>query len=176
MGADKATLMLAGEPLWSRQMNLLRTLRPETLRVSARTRPAWCPPEMEVVLDEPPSRGPLSGLTAALQCLETSHLFALAIDLPGMTAPMLARIWELARPGCGVIPFNGKSYEPLCAVYPKQAAAIVREALAGDNWSLQRLTEILLRQNLLRARVVAETEKALFHNVNSPADISQVGD
>jgi molybdenum cofactor guanylyltransferase len=173
MGTDKATLTLAGEPLWARQMNLLRRLKPETLWISARTRPLWCPPEIDVVLDEPPSRGPLSGLTAALQRLETSHLLVLAVDLPQMSAPMLSRIWQLAQPGCGVIPINGESYEPLCAVYPRQALIVAREALAGSNWSLQHLTDILLRQNLLRTFVPEVSEALLFHNLNTPVDISR---
>jgi molybdenum cofactor guanylyltransferase len=82
MGADKATLVLDGEPLWSRQLRTLRELQPERILISARTKPAWCPPEIEVVLDKPPSRGPLTGLAAALKRIHTTHLFALAIDLP----------------------------------------------------------------------------------------------
>jgi len=86
MGADKATLEIAGEPLWRKQIKLLRELQPQSLCISARERPAWCPLEIEAVLDDPPSRGPLSGLAAALRRLRTSHLLALAIDLPRMRA------------------------------------------------------------------------------------------
>lgn len=85
MGRDKATLILDGEPLWSRQLRILRELQPEKMLISARARPAWCPPEIETVLDAPPSRGPLSGLAAALKRIETTHLLALAIDVPQMT-------------------------------------------------------------------------------------------
>ena len=78
LGADKATLLWEGEPLWSRQLRTLRELAPEKILISARTKPAWCPPEIETVLDEPPARGPLSGIVAALKKMETTHLLALA--------------------------------------------------------------------------------------------------
>jgi molybdopterin-guanine dinucleotide biosynthesis protein A len=171
MGQDKATLTRAGEPAWARQFKLLRALQPDHLWLSARTRPAWCPPEIEVVPDEPPSRGPLSGLTATLQRLETSHLFALAIDLPQMTPQMLSRLWQLAQPGCGVIPVNEDSLEPLCAIYPREAVSVAKEALAGDDLSLRRFAGTLLQQNLLRTYLLTEKEKSLFRNVNAPADM-----
>jgi molybdopterin-guanine dinucleotide biosynthesis protein A len=171
MGADKAALMFAGEPLWSRQLGLLRELQPQTLWVSARSRPAWCPPGIEVVLDEPPSRGPLSGLAATLQRLQTSHLLALAIDLPQMPAGHLHQLWSLARLGCGVIPMSSKYAEPLCAIYPVEAAVAAKTALAGDDASLQSLAQILLRRNHTQSYPLNEAERLLYRNVNTPADL-----
>ena len=52
LGADKATLTFADEPLWKRQLRLLSGLEPEALWISTRARPAWCPPAVEVILDE----------------------------------------------------------------------------------------------------------------------------
>src|SRR6185312_15889507 len=89
MGEDKATLQFDGEPLWVRQVQLLRELKPDVLWISARARPIWCPSEIEVIADEPPSRGPLSGLAAALRKIQTSHLLALAIDMPRMNSDVL---------------------------------------------------------------------------------------
>jgi molybdopterin-guanine dinucleotide biosynthesis protein A len=94
LGTDKATLTLADEPLWRRQIRLLSGLEPQAVWISARTRPAWCPPAVEVILDEPPSRGPLSGVAAALSRLQTPQLLALAVgvntpdDLPQSGIPL----------------------------------------------------------------------------------------
>ena len=172
MGSDKATLRLAGESLWARQLRLLRELEPEALWISARIRPAWCPPEIKLVLDEPPSRGPLSGLSAALSKLQSSHLLALAIDLPQMTTVHLRKIVALACPGRGIIPLNGARFEPLCAVYPVESAEAAGQALEAGNLSLQSLAQTLLRQNLTRTHRLAESEKYLYHNANTPADMS----
>src|SRR5437899_8869489 len=137
MGTDKALIEFGSQPLWAKQINLLRGLGPQSLWVSARARPAWCPPEIGLVLDTPPSRGPLSGLVAALGQLQTSHLLALAIDLPLMTSAVLQRLWGMAQPGRGIIPLNGESFEPLCAIYPAEAAAPAASALTGKDCSLQ---------------------------------------
>src|SRR5260221_8234270 len=147
MGADKATLSFAGGPLWARQLGVLRDLKPDALWISARTRPAWCPPEIEVVPDEPPSLGPLSGLVATLPRLQTSHLLALAVDLPQMTTEHLRKLLALAQPGCGVIPQNENYFEPLCAIYPAEAAA---NLLTGNDVSLQSFAQNLLEQKRAR--------------------------
>jgi molybdopterin-guanine dinucleotide biosynthesis protein A len=171
MGSDKATLLFAGEPLWARQFCILRELRPEALWVSARVPPAWRPPEIKFVPDEPPSRGPLSGITAALRRLPTSHLLVLAIDLPQMTSEHLRKLCALARPGCGVIPRHGNLFEPLCALYPAEAAAIAQTALAGNDVSLQHFAKILLENNQLQIHPLLAAEEPLYRNVNTPADL-----
>jgi molybdenum cofactor guanylyltransferase len=174
MGTDKATLRLEGEPLWQRQINRLQELKPNALWISARERPSWCPPNIETVLDDSPSRGPLSGLTASLDRLQTSHLLVLAIDLPRMTVEQLRKLCALAEPGRGVIPFNGEIFEPLCAIYPIEAAAAVRAALSGAELSLQRLAQTLVREHRAVPYPLSEREKELFQNVNTPADLSRL--
>ena len=174
MGVDKATLEIAGKPLWAKQINLLRELQPQAIWVSARARPAWCPAEIEAVVDTPPSRGPLSGLTAALQRLQTTHLLALAIDLPRMTADELRTLLALAQPGCGVMPTNADYFEPLCAIYPVEAAAIATDALAGRDVSLQKFSQTLLSLKRVQTYALSESEKPFFLNANSPADLQAI--
>jgi molybdopterin-guanine dinucleotide biosynthesis protein A len=171
MGSDKATLLIAGEPLWARQFRTLRELQPEALWLSARVPPAWRPPEIEIVPDEPPSRGPLSGIAAALRRLRTSHLLVLAIDLPRMTAEHLRQLRALARPGCGVIPRRGDLFEPLCALYPAEAAVAAQTALSGEDVSLQHFAKVLLRQDQLQIHTLSAAEEPLYRNVNTPADL-----
>ena len=171
MGADKAGLIFAGEPLWSKQLRLLRELRPDALWISARSRPAWCPPEIEVVLDAPPSRGPLSGLSAALSRLQTSHLLVLAVDLPQMTSAHLRQLWSLAKPRCGVLPMAGDFFEPLCAIYPAAAASAAKDALTSDDLSLHSLAQTLVRQKHAQIYPLSESERLVYHNVNTPDDL-----
>ncbi len=121
MGKDKATIVFGGEPLWQRQIELLRGLRPERdFRFSAHGA-TWLPLDTELLLDDPPSRGPLSGLTRALERTQTSHLIALAVDMPFMTGEQLRALWGLAAIGCGVLPMIGNRAEPLAAIYPRDA-------------------------------------------------------
>jgi molybdenum cofactor guanylyltransferase len=171
MGQDKATVTFEGQPLWQRQIDLLRGLSPATLWISARSRRPWCPAEIEVVLDEPPSRGPLSGLAAGLGRLQTSHLLVLGIDLPQVSVGHLHKLWALARPGSGVIPLNEAYFEPLCAVYPVEAAAIAQQALKSSDVSLQHFAKTLVSRSRAQAYALNLGERSLYLNLNTPADL-----
>lgn len=171
MGVDKATLAFAGEPLWQRQFNLLHSSGPEVIWISARARPRWCPPDLTVVLDAPPSHGPLSGIAAALSQMRTTHLLALAVDMPAMSLEFLRKLRDLCRPGCGVIPANGDFFEPLAAIYPIESANKATEALRKNELSLQTFARSLCESQHLRSCALSEAERALFQNLNEPQDI-----
>src|SRR5437763_2151404 len=139
MGRDKATMKFEGEPLWRRQMQLLRALDPQKLFVSARTKPEWLPDDAGLLVDDPPSRGPLSGLTKALAAMRTTHLIALAVDMPFMTVAELRKLLDDALENRGLVRVIGKWAEPLAAVYPARATSDFKTALASEDFSLQRL-------------------------------------
>src|SRR5437868_2071507 len=117
MGRDKATAVFRGEALWQHQIELLHTVNPREILVSARNKPAWQPGGTIFVADQPPSRGPLSGLAAALQVSRGTHLLTLAVDMPLMTACCLMSMCDEIAPGRGVLPNIGDRVEPLAAVY-----------------------------------------------------------
>jgi molybdopterin-guanine dinucleotide biosynthesis protein A len=171
MGKDKATIVFRGKPLWKIQLDLLRKLELAEIFISARTDPPWRPSDMQFVWDDPPSRGPLSGLTAALAQIQTGHLLALAIDMPFMSEDYLRAIGNEIEPGCGVLPMIGGRAEPLAAIYPANAHVDLVEALSGIEFSLQTLTNKLVKTGKLRALNVAKEEEALFRNLNEPTDL-----
>jgi len=171
MGEDKATIVFRRQPLWQRQLELLRGLRPEKIFVSARKEPAWLPHDIELLLDEPPSRGPISGLTRALERMQTSHLVALAVDMPFMTSEQMRVLWNLATISCGVLPMIGKRAEPLAAIYPREAGSDSLAALASDDFSLQRLSHRLVDEDKLRVFKVSQREEGLYQSVNEPGDL-----
>ncbi|MDB6114600.1 MAG: hypothetical protein JWQ62_1545 [Lacunisphaera sp.] len=175
MGVDKATVLIAGQPLWQRQVHLLRELRLQTVRLSARTVPSWCPPDLEVMLDRPPSRGPLSGVAEGLRGLRTTHLLVLAVDLPRMTTAHLRKLCRMAQPGVGVIPWQGGHFEPLCAVYPAEAGALAENALHRGWQSLQHLAQNLVWQSRARIYEPTREEQSLYSNMNTPFDIPGAG-
>jgi molybdopterin-guanine dinucleotide biosynthesis protein A len=170
MGKDKATLTLNGEPLWSRQIRILRELHRGRVMISARNKPEWCPADIEVALDGPPSRGPLSGLVAAFEKTRTTHLLALAVDVPQMTSAHLEKLWTLAQPGLGVVPVNRGIREALCAVYPIEGKIIAEEILSNNNLSLQSLIDRLAARNQILFHDVPEADKNAYRNFNTPEE------
>ena len=170
MGRDKATIEFEGEPLWNRQLELLRALSLQQLFVSARTKPEWLPGDAELLLDDPPSRGPLSGLTKALAAIQTTHLIALAVDMPFMTATELEALRQRATEGCGVVPTIGEQAEPLAAIYPTEAAVDFEEALSGSNFSLQAVVRRLAEIEKVRLWAVPGARANFFRSVNEPEE------
>ncbi len=171
MGREKAALEVGGEPLWVRQIACLGELQPQQIWVSARATPAWLPANVEVVLDHPPSRGPLSGIAAALDRMRSSHLLALAVDLPRMTSEHLLKLVGMAQPACGVIPRHQDDLEPLAAIYPKEAVALAQRALESDDVSVRSFAVELLQRSLLREYNLTPAELPCYLNVNTPADL-----
>jgi molybdenum cofactor guanylyltransferase len=171
MGRDKATLVWHGCPLWEWQIKKLRKLRPAKILISAKSDLPWRPADVDLVLDVIPSRGPLSGLAAALAGTETEHLLALAVDMAFMTTEHLRFLCDLATDGVGVIPMIDGNAEPLAAVYPKQAREKFLEALHGTNFSLQPIVKKLIALGMLRAARISGSARDLYKNINEPHDL-----
>ena len=171
MGEDKATLLFQNVPLWQGQLELLRKLQPEALFISAQTDPKWRPADVEFVPDAQPSRGPLSGIAAALSRITTGHLLALAIDMPFMTESYLRGLCQRVEQGRGVIPMVENRAEPLAAIYPREACDDVIVALSGSDFSLQSLVRKLIAAGKLQPFQVSEEEKTFFRNLNEPHDL-----
>jgi molybdopterin-guanine dinucleotide biosynthesis protein A len=175
MGQDKATLIYRDAPLWRRQLDLLRKLEPDELFVSARTDPVWRPADTLFVADVPPSRGPLSGLVAALDRTKGTHLLALAVDMPCMNEAYLRSLCQLVEADRGIVPVIEERSEPLAAIYPIEALAHFQEALAGSDFSLQRVVSRLVSAEILRGLPIRPEEKKSFHNLNEIADLFDAG-
>ena len=170
MSKDKATLLFRGKPLWQIQLDLLRKLEPAEIFVSARADPAWRPADVQFVADERPSRGPLSGLTATLARIRSSHLLALAIDMPFMSEGHLRYLCEAIGPGRGLLPMIGNRAEPLTAIYPAEVYDSFVAALSGADFSMQTLTNQLVKIGMLRVVRVTEKEQGYYRNLNEPGD------
>jgi molybdopterin-guanine dinucleotide biosynthesis protein A len=122
------------------------------------------------VPDDQPSRGPLSGIAAALS-RSRGHLLALAIDMPFMTESYLRSLCEKVERGVGVVPLIEDRAEPLAAIYPREAQDDVANALFGNDFSLQSVVAKLVAAGKLQPIQVSEEEKALFRNLNEPGDL-----
>jgi molybdopterin-guanine dinucleotide biosynthesis protein A len=171
MGKDKATLLFRGKPLWQIQLELLRKLEPTEIFVSARTDLPWRPGNVHFVADDPPSRGPLSGLAAALARMRAKHLLALAIDMPFMTEKYLRFLCGQIEPRRGIVAKIDDRFEPLAAIYPQEAIANVQSALSGKDFSLQTVTGRLVAARKLQVMPVTSQERKLFLNLNELADL-----
>lgn len=166
MGRDKCLIEVNGIPLWRKQISLLHETCDEVL-VVAPSRPAWCPAAVEWVADTTTNRGPLAGLCAALQHIDSAFVLALAVDLPAMSACYLR---SLTSRQAGVVPELDGFYQPLSAIYPRSALSLALTHLEQSDHSLQSLVRDLIAEENLQSIPVSADERPLFRNLNTPDD------
>lgn len=172
MGRDKATMLFHGEPLWKRQIDLLRRVGPSEILVSAQTDPAWRPADTTFVADQKPPCGPLGGIAGALSQIAADHLLVLAIDVPFMSESYLRNLCQGVGKGQGVVPVIENRAEPLIAIYPREAKDEFARALLGDDFSLQSLVRDLIAVRKLYPVEVPPGDVPLFRNLNKPQDLA----
>jgi molybdopterin-guanine dinucleotide biosynthesis protein A len=172
MGRDKALLPWGGGLLWEHQLATLRALEPAELLFSTRRGQLYAAPDARLLPDERGGFGPLEGLALALSRMDAPWLVVLAVDLPRMTADYLAQMLERAgATGKGVVPELAGWFEPLAAVYPKSAAALASELLAGPDLSLQTFVRRCREAGLVEMVSVSPGEAGKFRNLNTPEDL-----
>lgn len=177
MGRDKALVEIDGGPAWRRQRDLLARLGAAEIFLSARPEQAEWTRRAEgfaaTLHDAFSDCGPISGLTAALERSASPFVVALAIDLPRMTPAWFEDLLARCTAGVGVVGRHGEFFEPLAAVYPRDAIWLAWEALARGDYSLQRLVSRAVREGLLREREIGADELAWFENRNEPGESPQ---
>lgn len=171
MGRDKATLEFMGEPLWQRQMRLLRELQPQQLLVSSRTQPLWIPNDQEFVADGAVSRGPISGIAAALKRTGASHLVVLAVDMPFIELDDLQQLARHASADKGVVPVIDGCFQPVSAIYSREAQSEFETASLSSDTSLQRLVRLLVAQGKTALVNIDPSKASHYRSINTPDDL-----
>ena len=170
MGRNKALLRVGGEPLWQRQMRVLK---------EAGARPVWlvqAPGQRAlapgVLRDTVRDAGPLAGLHAALAQCRRGHLAVVAVDLPQIDPGWFSRLAGLCAPGIGAVARIRLGYEPLAAIYPEESLAEAAARLAGREFSLQEFVAALVRKRQMRVLRVDSAAHRQLANWNAPGDIA----
>lgn len=143
MGRSKAALLIGGEPLVRRVVRRLRLSVPHVVVVGPDELAALVP-DTRIVQDVPLHRGqgPLAGLEAALNAIETPYACVVACDMP-FVAPALVRAMVAlagADPSDDALVLRTRhGLEPLHAMYSRACLPIVTRQLDAGERSLQRL-------------------------------------
>lgn len=176
-GQDKSALPIGGRPIIDRQLDTLRRLTPHLLIVSDDPQ-RFARHDVPVVPDLVPNAGPLGGLYTALTHHATHNAAAytliLACDMPFVSIDLLRHLVMRAHGWDAAAPRTADGYHPLCAVYARSIAPLVRQRLAEGQ---------LAMTGLLRALRVAEIgpdevarfdpDAIMLSNVNTPHDYRQ---
>ncbi len=167
-GSDKRLALWRGKPLVQHALEKLARVVSGALYVATGQRGAWLPGcQRAIVLrDEPPGRGPLGGLAAALWRARTGVL-VLACDLPLVSQGTLEQVMRVGlASGRPAAVRSRRGWEPLIAYYPRSLLPLVHAALDRRAAGPQELLE---RAGAVAVPVRSEQEVL---NVNTPEDLA----
>jgi molybdopterin-guanine dinucleotide biosynthesis protein A len=175
MGGDKARMRVGGVELWRRQLGVLMRAgaRPALLSLRPRQRSFGWQGE---VRDPAADAGPLGGVAAALAAAPAPLVAVLAVDLPHIDAAWFRRLGRRCRPGSGAVVRGPKGYEPLAAIYPREAAALCMARLRAGRLSLQSLLSALVRQGRMAVLPMRMGDGARLANWNTRKDAEYLDD
>lgn len=115
--------------------------------------PADVPLFVRWVRDTAGGKGPLAGLRAVLEAVESPAVFVTAVDMPGFRPAVVRGLWQifrsLHRRPDAVVPRVRERWQPLCALWnPRAAEKLAQGAFRGPSEALE--------SGLLRVAVVEE--------------------
>lgn len=175
MGRSKAALMIRDETMVARQVRLLRRVCP---RVAVVGPPGGLPRlEVPVIADEIPGRGPLAGLSTALDHCPAEFALVLSCDLPFMMPEFLRFLARRARGSCAdaVVPQSREGWiQPLAAVYRRRLRTLLRVRLGhGENKVRDFLASIRMEVVPWPEISAAGFRPLIFVNMNTPEDYAE---
>ncbi|MFN8062697.1 MAG: molybdenum cofactor guanylyltransferase [Vicinamibacterales bacterium] len=114
--------------------------------------------------------GPLGGLLAALDATRAERIVLMASDMPFVTGPFLRYLADRARASI-TLPATADGVHPLCAVYARSCAPVVRDLVARGLRAMRDLAAEV-DVDVVSPQAVAQFDRAgmLLFNVNTPED------
>lgn len=172
MGRDKAMLRVKRKALWRRQVAVLHDAGAEPVWIGRRSDQPKLGRGARVVLDELSGIGPIAGLHSALQASETDWVAVLAVDMPAIGAEWFEGLLAKCTVGCGAVVQHVDGYEPLAAIYPREAFETVSRRVKEKAYSLQGLVTTLVRAKRMRVVRLPESDRWRVANWNEPSAVA----
>lgn len=182
MGSSKAALEWHGSTLLRRTVGILARFGPVVVVRAAGQDLPPLPPDVAVVDDPRPGKGPLQGIAAGLAAIggRAEYAFVCATDLPFLHPAFVRLLLDAAssgdHPADVALPVARGFPQPLAAAYRTAIAPLaeqlvarerLRPAFLFDECSVLRLDEAALTADPVLAALDPELDSVL--NVNEPA-------
>jgi molybdopterin-guanine dinucleotide biosynthesis protein A len=172
-GADKALVRLSGRTFLERAIDAARPVASEIV-LAVGEEPRYVEAGFPLVIDEAPSRGPLSGIVAGLEALSIPRFLIVAVDLPLVTPEALR---ELLRhlPGHDlVMPRSPGGWQPLlCAGVTAPCLAAARTLLESATPAPYALAESVRTRALSASPGDGTALGRALQGVNTPEELEE---
>jgi len=174
MGRAKATLSFGPETMLARVVRLLgEVVEPIVVVAAADQELPELPPEILLLHDRRPDRGPLEGLAVGLQAIgdRAEAAFVAACDLPLLKPAFVRRMIELAAEHDIAVPHIGGFDEPLAAVYRTSVLPPSERLLAAESLRIVYLFDhVRTRRVTVEELAGVDPQLHSLANINTPED------
>lgn len=173
MGCNKALLDYHGEPLIA---SIYKTLARIFSKVMVVTN---TPAEYEFlrcvkIPDVFAEKGSLAGIHAALQAASTERIFVVACDMPHLDEKLIRHLVGI-QGAAVVVPRSETGFEPLHAVYSKEALPAFTGALQAEKMKIFDLFEQVGVKIVPPEEIAAiSADFSSFDNMNTPEEYSRL--
>lgn len=171
MGSDKALLKIGNLPAVEFQLQRLRPLFDEII-LSTNAPEEFRHLDIPCLPDIIPDRGPLGGIYTALLRAKNPYIFAIACDMPFVSAALINYLKEKCEGYDVTIPETERGLEPLHAIYSRDCIPAIKKHLETDDKG-----RVIGFFPDVKVRVITKEEISLieggpqaFLNFNTPED------
>lgn len=172
MGKDKGRIELAGKPLVSYAIEVLKPLC-DTILISSNSEDYESfgyPVQKDIISD----CGPMGGIYSSL-LHSSSHLnLVLSCDMPLVSSDLIKYIIDNLDDRKISIPVHGEIFlEPLCACYPFEMIPYIEKFIEEKNLKLIDLIEAAPSKKIRLDSRLQFYHPDLFLNINRPGDLEK---
>lgn len=172
-GANKALADWKGATLIETVVGSLLAVLPKVLVVTKNAAElAFLSSERVRVIEDLCRDGhPMGGLFTALSGLETRHAFVAACDMPFVEPRLIEAMWHSRADYDAVIPVWRDRRQPLCGVYSRGCAGLIRASIDSDALGISRLFDTLRTRFMLEPEVAGVDPEGLsFMDIDTRED------
>jgi molybdopterin-guanine dinucleotide biosynthesis protein A len=167
MGADKALLVVDGQPLAVIVADALRTAGADRVVAVGGDLDGLRALGLDAVPDLHPGEGPLGGILTALDATTEDVVVVLACDLPGADPVVITTVVDALGDADVAAPLHDGRHELLHAAYRRRAQPVLNAAFAAGERAVHRACRTL---DVLS---VTGLGPAALVDVDSPQDLSE---
>ncbi len=180
MGIDKCTVLFCGKPLIYWPYAVLKDVADEVIlsvSIYGEKLPykIFFGGEIEVVRDEKPNLGPLSGMLSSFKEAKGEYVALAPCDSPLIKTELYMKLFEMAKGSDGAVPVVNGYWEPLHGVYKRETMIKAIEKVLSEGKSRPIDTyEYLNIRKLTQDKIKDFDSKLLsFININSFQDLAK---
>jgi|SRR5579859_2899622 len=170
LGGSKATVRLNGRPLITYPLGAVSAALGSAVVVAKADSELPAMSGIEVWMEPPEPRHPLTGVVHALAVAEGRPVLACACDLPLVPADLIGELAGVDQGDALVVAASGGGrLQPLLARYEPEALEPLSAALRTEGVSVRDAV------SALGVRPYEVSEETFLFNVNTPEDLLQAG-